>query len=106
MIIEKLPSPKEAQKYRTDILYTGNLEDKYSQAIKNCDPNGPLMLYISKMVPTSEAGKFYAFGRVFSGRIKNGQEVYILKPGYVPPTRDDNNNILSEYTDEDNNTKT
>lgn len=27
------------------------------------------MMYISKMVPTSDKGRFYAFGRVFSGRV-------------------------------------
>merc|ERR1712126_78467 len=27
-----------------------------------------LMIYISKMVPTSDKGRFYAFGRVFSGK--------------------------------------
>ena len=37
--------------------------------IKNCDPNAVLMMYISKMVPTSDKGRFYAFGRVFSGRV-------------------------------------
>lgn len=105
MIIEKLPSPREAQQYRTEILYCGSQDDKYAQAIKNCDQNGPLMLYISKMVPTSEAGKFYAFGRVFSGKIKSGQEIQILKPNYVPPQKDEDGKILAEYTDEDGNTK-
>ena len=41
----------------------------------NCDPTGPLMMYISKMVPTSDKGRFYAFGRVFSGKIATGQKV-------------------------------
>lgn len=63
------------------------------------------MLYISKMVPTSEAGKFYAFGRVFSGKIKSGQEIQILKPNYIPPHKDKNDKILAEYTDEDGNIK-
>ena len=43
----------------------------------NCDPTGPLMMYISKMVPTSDKGRFYAFGRVFSGKIATGQKVNI-----------------------------
>ena len=34
--------------------------------IKSCDPKGPLMMYISKMVPTSAKGRFCAFGRVQS----------------------------------------
>lgn len=40
--------------------------------MKNCDLNGPLMIYISKMVKTAEKGRFYAFGRVFSGTVRTG----------------------------------
>ena len=57
--------------------------------MKNCDPNGPLMVYISKMVKTSEKGRFYAFGRVFSGTIKSGQKVRIMGPNYVPGKKTD-----------------
>lgn len=49
MMIKHLPSPKEAQKYRASYLYEGN-EEEVMESIKNCDPNGPLMVYISKMV--------------------------------------------------------
>lgn len=41
------------------------------ESIKNCDPKGPLMVYISKMVSVDE-GRFAAFGRIFSGTIKAG----------------------------------
>lgn len=47
-----------------------------------CDPNGPLMIYISKMVKTTEKGRFYAFGRVFSGTAKAGAKVRIMGPNY------------------------
>eukprot|EP00766_Chilomastix_caulleryi_P006399 gnl/Chilomastix_caulleri/863.p1 GENE.gnl/Chilomastix_caulleri/863~~gnl/Chilomastix_caulleri/863.p1 ORF type:complete len:259 (+),score=82.70 gnl/Chilomastix_caulleri/863:245-1021(+) len=57
--------------------------------IKTCDPKGPLMLYISKMVPSSDAGRFYAFGRVFSGTVHGGMEVRILGPGYIPGEKQD-----------------
>lgn len=40
--------------------------------MRKCDPEGPLMIYISKMVKTTEKGRFYAFGRVFSGTVKSG----------------------------------
>jgi elongation factor 2 len=50
----------------------------------NCDPEGPVMMFVSKMVPTSDNGRFYAFGRVFSGKIKSGDKVRILGPDYVP----------------------
>jgi elongation factor 2 len=54
-----------------------------------CDPNGPLILYISKMVPTTDKGRFYAFGRIFSGTVKTGQKVRIMGPNYEPGKKDD-----------------
>eukprot|EP00003_Mantamonas_plastica_P012909 TRINITY_DN228_c0_g1_i1.p1 TRINITY_DN228_c0_g1~~TRINITY_DN228_c0_g1_i1.p1 ORF type:complete len:843 (+),score=281.18 TRINITY_DN228_c0_g1_i1:66-2594(+) len=89
MLVLHLPSPKAAQQYRAETLYEGPIDDECGQAIKNCDPNGPLMLYISKMVPTSDKGRFYAFGRVFSGTVKTGQKVRIMGPNYVPGKKDD-----------------
>merc|ERR1739844_639960 len=84
MITVHLPSPVTAQKYRADQLYEGPLDDEACVAMRNCDPNGHLMMYISKMVPTSDKGRFYAFGRVFSGRIATGQKVRIMGPNFVP----------------------
>ena len=52
------------------------------KAIKNCDPNGPLMMYVSKMVPTSDKGRFYAFGRVFSGIVGTGMKARIMGPNF------------------------
>jgi len=86
MIILHLPSPFQAQKYRVDTLYNGPLDDATATAIRTCDtsPGAPLCMYISKMVPTSDKGRFYAFGRVFSGTIATGQKVRIMGPNYVP----------------------
>merc|ERR1719327_1432103 len=47
------------------------------------------MLYVSKMVPTSDKGRFYAFGRVFSGTVKTGQKVRIMGPNYLPGKKED-----------------
>ena len=65
----------QAQKYRVDTLYEGPLDDVYATAIRNCDADGPLMMYVSKMIPTSDKGRFFAFGRVFSGRVSTGSKV-------------------------------
>jgi len=89
MIVVHLPSPVVAQKYRVDNLYEGPLDDECAEGIRSCNPNGPLMLYISKMVPTSDKGRFYAFGRVFSGTVRTGQKVRIMGPNYVPGKKDD-----------------
>ena len=79
MIVVHLPSPVTAQKYRAAALYEGPADDTACVAMTNCDPTGPLMMYVSKMVPTSDKGRFYAFGRVFSGKIATGQKVNINK---------------------------
>jgi len=89
MIVNKLPSPAVAQKYRIENLYSGPMDDECARAIRNCDSDGPLMMYVSKMVPTSEKGRFYAFGRVFSGTIATGQTVRIQGPDYTPGKKAD-----------------
>lgn len=89
MIAIHLPSPVTAQAYRCEALYEGPMDDECAVGIKNCDPNGPLMLYVSKMVPTSDKGRFYAFGRVFSGTVKAGLKVRIQGPNYQPGKKDD-----------------
>lgn len=58
-------------------------------AMKNCDNKGPLMMYVSKMVPTSDKGRFYAFGRVFSGTVSVGQKVRIMGPNHEHGTNKD-----------------
>jgi len=70
LAVDHLPSPKIAQQYRADLLYKGSHDDKYFKAIKNCDPDGPLIIYISKMVPTKDNSRFHAFGRIFAGTVK------------------------------------
>eukprot|EP01029_Cantina_marsupialis_P022534 TRINITY_DN550139_c0_g1_i1.p1 TRINITY_DN550139_c0_g1~~TRINITY_DN550139_c0_g1_i1.p1 ORF type:complete len:869 (-),score=200.51 TRINITY_DN550139_c0_g1_i1:100-2706(-) len=83
MIVVQLPSPQEAQKYRTEMLYTGDLDDECAEAMRTCNSKGPLMMYISKMVPAGEKGaRFYAFGRVFSGTIATGKKCRIMGPNY------------------------
>ena len=82
MIILHLPSPRISQKYRTLYLYQGPKDDECAKAMMECNPDGPVMMFISKMVPTSDNGRFYAFGRVFSGKVKPGEKVRILGPDY------------------------
>lgn len=47
------------------------------------------MMYVSKMVPTSDKGRFYAFGRVFSGKVATGMKARIMGPNYVPGKKED-----------------
>jgi len=89
MMVLHLPSPKEAQKYRYSYLYEGPKDDPCAVAMRDCDQKGPLMMYVSKMVPTNDKGRFYAYGRVFSGTISVGQKVKIMGPNYIPGGKKD-----------------
>jgi elongation factor 2 len=83
MMVYHLPSPRTAQQYRAETLYEGPQDDKYAAAIRACKPDGPLMMYVSKMIPIGDTGRFIAFGRVFSGVITGGQKVRIMGSNYV-----------------------
>ena len=74
---------------RAELLYEGPADDAACMGIKNCDTSAPLMMYISKMVPTSDKGRFYAFGRVFSGKIGTGMKARIMGPNFVPGGKTD-----------------
>jgi elongation factor 2 len=91
MIVLHLPSPVKAQAYRVEGLYDGPLDDQTATAIRTCDTSdgAPMCMYISKMIPTSDKGRFYAFGRVFSGKIATGQKVRIMGPNYVAGKKSD-----------------
>merc|ERR1712050_170220 len=82
-------SPRVAQKYRVENLYEGPMDDEAANAIRACDKDKGLMMYVSKMVPTSDKGRFYAFGRVFSGTIATGQKVRIQGSHYKPGSKED-----------------
>ncbi|ELR13366.1 elongation factor Tu domain 2/elongation factor G Cterminus domain containing protein [Acanthamoeba castellanii str. Neff] len=90
MMVRHLPSPVQAQRYRVENLYEGPMDDECADAVRRCDPEGPLMVYISKLVPSPDQGsRFYAFGRVFSGTARTGQKVRILGPDYIPGQKSD-----------------
>jgi elongation factor 2 len=89
MIVINLPSPATAQRYRMETLYEGPMDDESAIGIRDCDPKGSLVFFVSKLVPTSDTGRFFAFGRVFSGTVRSGLKVRIQGPNYVPGKRDD-----------------
>ncbi len=75
-VVEHLPNPIEAQKYRIKQIWRGELESEQGQALINCDPNGNVAFVITKIVIDKQAGEV-ATGRLFSGTIRKGQEAYM-----------------------------
>ena len=82
-MIWHLPSPATAQIYRVENLYEGPLDDQYANAIRTCDGSGPLMLYVSKMIPASDKGRFFAFGRVFAGTVSTSPTLTLHQSCYA-----------------------
>mmetsp|Transcript_53008 Transcript_53008/g.60740 ORF Transcript_53008/g.60740 Transcript_53008/m.60740 type:complete len:833 (+) Transcript_53008:306-2804(+) len=83
-IITHLPSPAEAQRYRCVNLYEGPQDDEAATAIRTCNRDGPVMVYVSKMVPIGDTGRYHALARVFSGVLETGTKVRIYGSRYVP----------------------
>ncbi|WP_423792129.1 elongation factor EF-2 [Methanocaldococcus indicus] len=77
MVIKHLPSPPEAQKYRIPHLWKGDINSDVGQAMLNCDPNGPLAGVVTKIIMDKHAGAI-SVCRLFSGRVRQGQEVYLV----------------------------
>ena len=46
-------------------------------------------MYVSKMVPSSDKGRFFAFGRVFSGKIATGLKARIMGPNFTFGKKED-----------------
>lgn len=89
MMVIHLPSPRQAQRYRYMYLYEGPKDDPVAVGIRDCDSEAPLCMYVSKMVPTSDKGRFYAYGRVFSGKVSTGLKCIMMGPNHVPGKKAD-----------------
>ena len=76
MVVNHLPDPYSAQKYRIPQLWKGGLESEDGKSLMNCDRNGPLYFVITKIVIDPQAGEISA-GRLFSGTMKKGEGVYL-----------------------------
>jgi len=77
MVIKHLPNPVEAQKYRIPKIWKGDIESEFGQDLINCRQEGKLGFVITRIVIDPRSGKEMAAGRLFSGTIKPGMEVYL-----------------------------
>src|SRR5438105_5726814 len=77
MVVKHHPSPDVAQKYRIPKIWKGDLESDLGKAHLNCDDNGTTVMMIVNMTVDPAAGPV-AIGRLFSGKIKDGDRVHII----------------------------
>jgi elongation factor 2 len=77
MLIEHTPPPNVAQRYRIPKIWKGDLNSELGKALLEADPNGPTVIAVSKVNKDPHAG-LIATGRVFSGTIHEGDELFVL----------------------------
>ncbi len=77
MVVKHHPPPDVAQKYRIPKIWKGDLDSDIGKALLNCDDNGPAIMMIVNMTVDPAAGPV-AIGRLFSGKIKDGDRIHII----------------------------
>ena len=76
MAVKHLPNPLEAQKYRIPKIWKGDLDSKFGQDLLACSKTGEIAFVITKIVIDPRSGKEISAGRLYSGTIVNGSEIY------------------------------
>jgi len=77
MVIKHLPNPVTAQKYRIPKIWSGDLESEFGKGLLNCDPNAEPAFVITNTIIDRRSGKEISAGRLFSGTLEPGMEVYL-----------------------------
>ena len=77
MVIKHLPDPLAAQSYRIPKMWHGDFESQIGNDLMKCNPNGKLAFVITRIVVDPKSGKDISAGRLFSGTIRSGMEVYL-----------------------------
>ncbi|MEM4848929.1 MAG: elongation factor EF-2 [Ignisphaera sp.] len=77
MVVKFVPNPREAQRYRIPKIWKGDINSDIGRALMEADPKAPLIFFVCDMRWDPHAG-FVATGRIFSGSVSSGQEVYLI----------------------------
>ncbi len=79
MVVDHLPNPIEASKYRIQHLWGGDMDSELGQALAKSDPNGPLYGMITKLFLDPKRNyQATLIGRVFSGTFDQTDSIYLL----------------------------
>jgi len=77
MVIKHLPNPLESQKYRIPKIWHGDIQTEFGKNLMDCNPQGKIAFVITRIVIDPRSGKELSAGRLFSGTMKTGTEVYL-----------------------------
>ncbi len=77
MVVNHLPNPAEAQKYRIPEIWKGDLESAAGKGMIECDEKAPLMMMVTDVRVDPHAGEI-ATGRVYGGTVTKGMKVKLV----------------------------
>jgi len=78
MAIKHLPNPLTAQKMRVPQIWKGDLESELGKSMIECDTGGKLTMMVTNITTFDRREGEVATARIFSGKIKEGQTVYLV----------------------------
>ncbi|MGB3459499.1 MAG: elongation factor EF-2 [Halobacteriota archaeon] len=76
MVIDHLPNPLEAQKYRVPVIWRGDAESEIGKSMATCDRAGKVAFMVTSVMVDPHAGEV-ATGRLFSGTASRGNELVV-----------------------------
>jgi elongation factor 2 len=77
MAINVVPNPREAQSYRIETIWDGQITSKIGNALVECRDDAPTALFVTN-VRVDSNGDTIATGRVFSGKVKKDDKLHLL----------------------------
>ena len=77
MAIKLVPNPREAQAYRIEKIWDGNINSKIGTALVECCDDAPIIMFVTN-VHSDPNGDTVATGRVFSGKTKKGDRLHLV----------------------------
>ncbi len=77
MVVQHHPPPHVAQKYRIPKIWPGDLDSEIGKSLLSCDESGPVTMMVTTINVDPQAGRV-ATGRLFSGTIKDGDEIRLI----------------------------
>jgi U5 small nuclear ribonucleoprotein component len=89
MVVQHVPSPVEGAQRTLTRYYTGPMDTKVGASMLACNSDGPLVVHVTKLFSSTDAGSFHSFGRILSGTARPGQQVRVLGEGYTPEDEED-----------------
>ncbi len=76
LVCEHFPNPLDAQPRRIPTVWRGDPDSEIAGTMRNVDPEGEVVFMVTDISMDPHAGEI-ATGRVFSGTLEKGQELYV-----------------------------